>query len=195
MPIYARWLYGLAHGMKAACILADPPWAFRTFGGDNCTPHRSAEDHYITTPTAKLAELPVSDMAAKDCALFMWVVDSHFPDAIDLAAAWGFEFKTCAFVWVKSKLGGWPHVGMGYWTRKQTEQCWLFTKGSPKRLSKGVEQIIHCPRGAHSAKPERQYELIEALIGGPYLELFARTTRAGWSAWGNEVGIRDGLFT
>jgi N6-adenosine-specific RNA methylase IME4 len=80
---------------------------------------------------------------------------------------------------------------MGYWTRKQTEQCWLFTRGAPKRLSKGVEQIIHCPRGAHSAKPEQQYGLIEALVGGPYLEMFARTTRPGWTAWGDQVGVRD----
>lgn len=174
------------------CILADPPWAFNTFSGKSCTPHRGAHDHYPTTKTADLGKIPVRDLTAPDAALFMWVVDSHLTEAIDLAAAWGFGFKTCAFVWVKSKAGGWAHVGMGYWTRKQTEQCWLFTKGSPKRLSKGVEQIIHCPRGAHSAKPDLQYERIEALVGGPYLELFARSARPGWSAWGNEVGVRDG---
>jgi N6-adenosine-specific RNA methylase IME4 len=111
---------------------------------------------------------------------------------LDLGRAWGFEFKTCAFVWVKSKLGGYPHVGMGYWTRKQTEQCWLFTRGKPKRIGKGVEQLIHCPRGAHSAKPDLQYDAIERLVGGPRLELFARSARPGWSAWGNEVGARDG---
>lgn len=178
------------------CILADPPWSFRTFGGKTGTPHRSAFDHYETTSTEALALIPVGDVAAKDCALFMWVVDSHMPDAIQLARAWGFEFKTCAFVWVKSKLGGWPHVGMGYWTRKQTEQCWLFTRGAPKRLGKGVEQIIHCRRGAHSAKPDQQYDAIERLVGGPRLELFSRSARDGWEAWGDGVGSRDGsLFT
>lgn len=175
-----------------ACILADPPWAFRTYGGKTGTPHRSAEDHYPTTDTADLAKIPVASVAAKDAALFMWVVDSHLPDAIELGRAWGFAFKTCAFVWVKSRRGGYPHVGMGYWTRKQTEQCWLFTRGSPRRLSKGVQQIIHCPRGAHSAKPDQQYDAIEALVGGPRLELFARSSRPGWSSWGNEVGARDG---
>lgn len=174
------------------CILADPPWAFRTYGGKTGTPHRSPEDHYVTTETAHLAKIPVASVAAKDAALFMWVVDSHLPDAIELGRAWGFEFKTCAFVWVKSRRGGFPHIGMGYWTRKQTEQCWLFTRGSPSRLSKGVQQIIHCPRGAHSAKPDLQYDAIEALVGGPRLELFARSARQGWSAWGNEVGARDG---
>lgn len=175
-----------------SCILADPPWAFETYGQHHTTPHRGANDHYRVMQAADLLRLPVGDVAAKDAALFMWVVDSHMDEALELGRAWGFEFKTCAFVWVKSKLGGWPVVGMGYWTRKQTEQCWLFTRGSPKRLSKGVEQIIHCPRGAHSAKPDRQYEHIEALVGGPYLELFARSARPGWSAWGDEVGARDG---
>jgi N6-adenosine-specific RNA methylase IME4 len=178
-----------------ACILADPPWSFRTFGKiTGTTPHRGAEDHYSVMSAADLRALDVGGVAAKDCALLMWVVDSHFDEALELGRAWGFEFKTCAFVWVKSREGGWAVPGMGYWTRKQTEQCWLFTKGSPKRLSKGVQQIIHCPRGAHSAKPDRTYEHIEALVGGPYLELFARTERPGWSAWGNEVGKRDGCL-
>lgn len=174
------------------CILADPPWAFRTFSGDGVP--TQAADPYATMTASDLRALPVAEIAAADCALLMWVVDSNLPEALELGAAWGFGFKTCAFVWVKSKLGGWPHVGMGYWTRKQTEQCWLFTRGSPKRLSKGVEQIIHCPRGAHSAKPEEQYRRIEALVGGPYLELFSRSAQPNWSAWGNQTGIRDGLF-
>lgn len=176
------------------CILADPPWAFRTYGGNNATPHRGAHDHYITTETADLSRIALSPVVAKDAALFMWVVDSHFTEALDLGRSWGFEFKTCAFVWLKSREGYDPVPGMGYWTRKQTEQCWLFTRGKPKRLGKGVNQVIHCPRGAHSAKPEIQYERIEALVGGPYLELFSRNTRPGWSSWGNQVGIRDGLF-
>lgn len=174
------------------CILADPPWSFSSWSGVRGTPHRSAGDHYDTMAAGALADLPIQALTAKDAALFMWVVDSHFDAALDLGRSWGFEFKTCAFVWVKSKPGGWPHVGMGYWTRKQTEQCWLFTRGSPRRLSKGVEQIIHCPRGAHSAKPDRQYEAVEALVGGPYLELFARSRRPGWSFWGDQVGARDG---
>lgn len=175
-----------------ACILADPPWSFKTYSGERTLPCRGAHDHYVTTPTEELCQIPVADVSADDAALFMWVVDSHLEDAFKLGRAWGFEFKTCAFVWVKSRLGGWPKVGMGYWTRKQTEQCWLFTRGKPKRLGKGVEQLIHCPRGAHSAKPDQQYDAIERLVGGPRLELFARSARPGWAAWGNEVGVRDG---
>ena len=174
------------------CILADPPWAFRAWGGDRQLATSAKSAHYVTTDTVDLATIPVADSAAKDCALFMWLMDSHVEEALALGKAWGFEFKTIAFIWSKAREHYDPVPGMGYWTRKQTEQCWLFTRGSPKRLSKGVEQIIHCPRGAHSAKPERQYERIEALVGGPYLELFARTSWPGWTAWGNQTGSRDG---
>lgn len=177
-------------------ILADPPWSFKTFNNKTgTTPHRGAEDHYGTASFEDMARIPVASVAAKDCALFMWVVDSHLDEALRLGEAWGFTFKTCAFVWFKSKG---EHVnpipGMGYWTRKQTEQCWLFTRGKPARVSKGVEQALFCGRGQHSAKPEQQYERIEQLVSGPYLELFSRLSRPGWTAWGNETGKRDTLF-
>jgi N6-adenosine-specific RNA methylase IME4 len=176
-----------------AAILADPPWSFRTWSGRRGTPHRTANDHYPTMGLEAMAALTVP--AAADCALFMWVVDSHFDDALRLGAAWGFTFKTCAFVWVKAPTpAAVPKVGMGYWTRKQVEQCWLFTRGSPRRRSRGVEQAIWCGRGEHSAKPAEQYRRIEALVDGPYLELFARRSQPGWSAWGNEAGSRDDLI-
>ena len=178
------------------CILADPPWRFRTFDGEDALPtsrrRRHGDRHYSTTTTEDLMQMPVASVAAKHSALFMWVVDSHFTQAMALGEAWGFRFITCAFVWVKAREHYNPVPGMGFWTRKQTEQCWLFTKGQPKCLNHGVEQIIYCPRGAHSAKPDRTYERIEQLVAGPYLEMFARSERPGWSAWGNEVGIRDG---
>lgn len=169
-------------------ILADPPWSFKTWSGKTCTPHRSANDHYQTVAKGDLESLPVEDIAAKDSALFMWVVDSHIDASIDLAKAWGFEFKTCAFRWVKTTKTGKNMIGMGYWTRKQSEECLLFTRGKPKRQSMGVRQLITAPRREHSRKPDETYERIEALVNGPYLELFARTQRHGWTAWGNEVG-------
>lgn len=181
------------------CILADPPWAFRTFSGENMTPHRCAEDHYRTMTLEELKALPVGDVAAPDCALFMWVVGSHLMESIELARAWGFTFKTDAFYWAKQRLVGAdqidlftndiaePRMGFGYWTRKQVEPCWLFTRGSPKRLSKGVRQLIIEPRREHSRKPDAQYERIEALVDGPRLELFARQQHLGWSVWGNQT--------
>lgn len=181
------------------CILADPPWAFQTFSGETMTPHRCAEDHYRTMSLEQMAAMPVAERAAKDCALFMWVVGSHLTESIDLARAWGFEYKTDAFYWLKQRLVDAqqvdlftgdipePRMGFGYWTRKQVEPCLLFTRGKPKRLGAGVRQAIVEPRREHSRKPDCQYERIEALVGGPYLELFARNQRPGWTAWGNQT--------
>lgn len=179
------------------CILADPPWAFKTYTGGTGTPHRSAEDHYPTTKTSDLMSIPVADVAAKNCALFMWVVDSHVPDAIELGRAWGFEYKTRAFTWRKLTKTGIAKIGMGYWTRKQTELCFLFTRGKPKRLDMGVREIIDAERREHSRKPDEQYERIERLVDGPYLEMFARQSRPGWSSWGNQAtkfDLNEGVF-
>lgn len=166
---------------KYGCIVADPPWSFETFCGKRTTPHRGAQEHYTTMQLSGLQLLPVADWADSNCALFMWVVDSHLDEALALGKWWGFEFKTCAFVWSKGR------IGMGYWTRKQTEQCWLFTKGKPARKDKGVRQVIDAPRREHSRKPDEVYGRVEALVDGPYLEMFARQRRPGWDAWGNEV--------
>jgi N6-adenosine-specific RNA methylase IME4 len=173
--------------VKYGAILVDPPWSFLTYGKHRTTPHRCAVDHYTTMDAQSLAKLPVSDMAAKDCALFLWVVGSHVDEGIRLAEGWGFKYKTDAFVWVKTAQSGAPRIGMGYWTRKSAETCLLFTRGKPSRKSKGVRQVITAPRREHSRKPDEIYERIEALVSGPYLEMFARQRRTGWDAWGNEV--------
>lgn len=175
-------------------ILADPPWSFRTWSGKTGTPHRTANDHYGTVGATDLSAIPVASVAAADAALFLWVVSSHVDQAFDLAKAWGFSFKTLGPVWQKTTNSGIPKIGMGYWFRQQVEICLMFTRGKPQRLSKGVRQLIVAPRREHSRKPDEQYERIEALVGGPYLELFARSARPGWSAWGNEVGKFDGVF-
>jgi len=181
------------------CILADPPWSFLTYGKQRTTPHRTAEDHYVTMPAEDLRALDVSAVAARDCALFMWVVDSHLDEAIALGKAWGFEYKTIAFIWAKTtkagaagQFGFFPpetvhRIGMGYWTRKQAEVCLMFTRGKVKRIGKGVRQIIEAPRREHSRKPDETHERIRALVAGPYLEMFAREPRAGWDVWGNQT--------
>jgi len=181
------------------CILADPPWSFLTYGAKRTTPHRTAEDHYVTMAAGDLRAMPVEASAAKDCALFMWVVDTHLDEAIELGKAWGFSFKTIAFIWAKTtqaqagkQFGFFPpetvhRIGMGYWTRKQAETCLLFTRGKPKRIGKGVRQIIEAPRREHSRKPDETHARIQQLVAGPYLELFAREPRPGWTVWGNQT--------
>ena len=168
-------------------ILMDPPWAFKTFSGNHTTPHRCPEDHYETMALHEIAGLPVPDLAAKNCALFMWVVDSHLAETMDLIRVWGFTYKTIGFVWQKQTATGIPRIGMGYWTRKQNEVCLLATRGRPPRNDKGVRQLIQAPRREHSRKPDEIYGRIEALVGGPYLEMFARQQWPGWDSWGDET--------
>lgn len=173
--------------MQYGAILADPPWKFEAYSANGLV--RSAESHYVTTATEDLKTIPVKDWAAKDCAMFMWVVDSHMEQALELMNAWGFEYKTIAFVWVKTKLSepDEPRIGMGLWTRKACEICLLGKRGKPPRLSGGVRQVIMEPRREHSRKPDETYSRIEQLVSGPYLEMFARQRRPGWDAWGNET--------
>jgi N6-adenosine-specific RNA methylase IME4 len=172
-------------------ILADPPWSFLSWSGKVGTAHRTANDHYRTMRENDLQNLPVQHSTAPDCALFLWTVDSHLDEAIRLGAAWGFRYKTVAFVWAKTTLKGTHRIGMGYWTRKQTEICLLFTKGAPKRMDCGIRQLIISPRREHSRKPDEQYERIERLVAGPYCELFARQRRPGWAAWGDQLPMES----
>ena len=130
----------------------------------------------------------------------MWACWPTLPDALKVGSAWGFEYKTLGFDWLKrSPNGGAWHTGMGYWTRANSEPCLLFTKGSPCRKSKSVKQLIAdvgqlelcppiiAPVGEHSAKPLEAYRRIMALVNGPYLELFARIAYPGWDTWGFEA--------
>lgn len=173
-------------------ILADPPWRFETRGrgGD-----RMADHHYPTLSFEDICALPVADLAAPDCALFLWITTEQLMRGQDVMASWGFAYKTVAFVWRKTS----GPMGLGYWTRKQTELCLLGVRGQPRRMGADVEDIIEAPRAGHSAKPEEQYARIERLVAGPYVELFARDARRGWDAWGNELdagsnptGVPDG---
>lgn len=183
------------------CILADPAWPFRTYSRDDAIPQRAEDDHYPSMSIDDMKALPVRQVAAKNCALFMWGIGSHIPAMLEIGNEWGFTFKTDVFYWLKQRMFDaanqldWitgdieePPISMGYWSRKQVEPVFLFTRGSPPRLSSSVRQVIVSPRREHSRKPEEQYEKIEALCGGPYLEMFSRSEREGWDSWGNEVG-------
>lgn len=171
---------------KFACILADPPWAFRGYNGFK-VPQRAVLQHYRTMPLAELKRLPIGAVAAEHAALFMWTISSHIEQCIALAKHWGFKFKTLAFVWLKGEPGREPPITLGKWTRQQTEICLLFTKGKPRRLSGGVRQIIWEAKREHSRKPEGQYLAIEKLVAGPRLELFSRRRRRGWWHHGNDM--------
>lgn len=167
-------------------IYADPPWEFR--GGQG----RGAKAHYPTMRDSEIERLPVRNLAALDgAALFVWCPCAHVDTALAAMSAWGFQFRTVAFVWQKrTARDERDRLGMGFWTRIQTELVLLGTRGRVARLDTAtrVEQLVRAPVGAHSAKPAEVYERIEALLKGPYIELFARgDARPGWDTWGLEA--------
>lgn len=176
--------------MKFPVIVADCPWHFKTRSPKGRG--RSADRHYPTMTIEDIKALPVADVAEDDCVLLLWVTEPLLPAALEVMAAWGFAYKTVAFTWAKTlrKSEGW-HMGNGYWTRANPEMCLLGTRGRPRRQSKAVRELIVAPVSRHSQKTPEFYARVEQLLDGPYLELFAREEREGWTTIGNEVN--DGL--
>jgi len=186
-----------------AAILADPPWRFKTWDkreaipktrSIGCTDVSEVELHYNTMSIDDICALPVETLAADDCSLFLWMSWPQLEDALRVITAWGFTYKTAAFVWTKvrsDQLEMFKNIegtmGMGFWTRANTEACLLATRGRPKRINADVRQSIIEPRREHSRKPDCVHDRIERLVAGPYLELFARRRRDGWTCVGDEV--------
>jgi N6-adenosine-specific RNA methylase IME4 len=160
-------------------ILADPPW---TFGSPDS--EFSPEQHYPTLATSEIKALPVPGAAADDCLLFMWAVNCLLDDALQVLNAWGFTYRN-NLVWVKTN-----GIGPGVWLRQRHELLLIASKGSlsPPPPDLRVDSVIEAPRTRHSEKPPVAYERIERMY--PHLsklELFARTTRPGWTSWGNQL--------
>jgi site-specific DNA-methyltransferase (adenine-specific) len=138
----------------------------------------------------EICKLPVNNIADNDSVLFLWATYPNLPEAFKVIDAWGFEYKTVAFTWVKIYKDGKPFVGLGHWTRANAEICLLATKGSIKRANKNVSQIIISVPEEHSKKPDEARDRIVMLMGDlSRIELFARQQPEGWDVWGNEVKI------
>lgn len=178
---------------KYQIIYADPPWSYSDKGcNGNC------EAHYKTMRINDICKLPVRNITDTNCVLFLWTTYPMLKEAMLLIDAWGFEYKSIAFQWLKlNKSSGQQKsffkekyfFGLGRWTRGNTEPCLLAVKGKPKRVSASVHQIIEAPVTRHSAKPPETREKIEKLLGSGLtkIELFARNRAEGWDVWGNEV--------
>jgi N6-adenosine-specific RNA methylase IME4 len=183
-------------GFRFGVIVPDFPWDFEPWSDKG--KQRSAERHYDTWPLERIKAFAplIGQLAASDCALLLWAIWPLHPAALEIIGACGFEYKTCGFIWVKTKPsaerialdGDGLHWGKGLAsTRSNTEVCLLATRGSPRRLSADVHQVVVAPVMEHSTKPDEIYRRIERLYPGPYLELFARRPRPGWTTWGDEI--------
>jgi len=181
---------------KYGVIYADPAWQYDDKLGNNPT---YGGITYKTMSIKELKEMPVKDIADKNCALFIWVTSPLLEDGFEVIKSWGFKFKTVAFNWVKiSKQGNFFH-NSGRWTMGNCELCLLATKGNPKRIRKDIKQLQILKREGHSKKPNLIRKLITDLMGEdiPKVELFARGNKErdllnfnkfdGWDTWGNEV--------
>ena len=171
---------------KYNIIYADPPWSYRDKA---LSGNRGACCKYPVMDSKDISNFPVNYITADDCILFMWVTMPKLNECFDLIKAWGFEFKTCAFVWIKTnKKSNSLFWGMGRWTRANAEVCLIATKGKPKRIAANVHSVVMSPIEEHSKKPAEVRERIVELCGDiPRIELFARQHAEGWDCWGNEV--------
>jgi N6-adenosine-specific RNA methylase IME4 len=172
--------------MAYEILYADPPWDYNGKTQHTTkTAVASAIDHYKTMTLQELKDLNVKSVVAKDALLFLWTSSPHLVQALELMSAWGFEYKTIAFVWDKVK------TNPGHYTLSQCELCLVGKRGRfpSGRGSRKERQFISEMRGAHSAKPAAVRSRIEAMFPtSRRLELFARVKPAGWDVFGNEVG-------
>jgi N6-adenosine-specific RNA methylase IME4 len=169
-------------------ILADPPWRFSNRTGKMAPEHKRLS-RYSTMTMQEIMELPVSQLALSKSHLYLWVPNALILEGLEVMKRWGFTYKT-NIVWYKIRKDGGPDGrGVGFYFRNVTELVLFGTRGSLRTLSPGRRQVnIICRRKReHSRKPDELYNLIEQCSPGPYLELFARYERPGWTQWGNEV--------
>jgi len=167
-------------------ILADPPWNFKTWSEKG--KGRSADRHYPIMGIVDIMNLPVQEFCADNCALFLWTTWTHLPQAFQVINAWGFTYRTDAWVWSKRSKTGSRFMGMGYYTRANTEPYLLAVKGNMPVSDHSVLAFIDAPVKKHSQKPRMQYDMIHSLYPEKrYLELFAREKHPGWDVWGLDV--------
>jgi len=169
---------------KYKIIYADPPWRY----SDKLSFHGGgAESHYNTMSIDDICKLPVNDISDKDAVLFLWGTWPQLPEVLRVVNSWGFTYKTIAFVWLKEYRSGKSVMGLGRWTRGNTEFCLLSTKGKPKRIHQGISQLIKSPIQTHSKKPDIVRNKIIQLMGNQSrIELFARQKTDEWDVWGND---------
>lgn len=181
--------------MRYKTIVLDPPWPYDRKNGQGVATKQyqlmTWQDIYALRPL-------LHAVAAPDCAIFLWTTAPLLMEQSDVVRVWGFRYITKAFCWVKTKRNGSIFFGIGSYTASNTEDMWLLSNGTPQRRAADVSQVLPtletegfaAPMGRHSRKPEAIQDRIEQLFDGPYLEVFARRHRPGWTCIGNEL---DGL--
>jgi N6-adenosine-specific RNA methylase IME4 len=194
-----EWPFGELIPGRYAAIAVDPPWRFKS--NSKRKPGRNAMRHYECMSLDEIAALPVKQLAAPDCALFLWItgpflaLGAHVP----IMQTWGFKPSGLGFTWIKLKQGASERLfldmhdlamGPGFTTRKNAEFCVIGKRGRSVRQDKGVHEVILERVREHSRKPDAFYKRIRSYVGSaPICELFARERRDGIDGWGNQLGM------
>jgi len=175
-------------------ILADPPWQFMNRTGKMAPEHKRLH-RYSTMKLDEICRMPVREIAAPQSHLYLWVPNALLAEGLQVMSAWGFTYKT-NIVWYKVRKDGGPDGrGVGFYFRNVTELILFGTRGKLRTLPPGRREvnIAVSRKEGHSKKPVQVYEIVERCSPGPFLELFARTHRRGWTQWGDEVPTNGDL--
>jgi N6-adenosine-specific RNA methylase IME4 len=175
------------HG-RYGTILADPPWRFQNRTGKMAPEHRRLR-RYDTMSIQDIQALPVGQFAAPRSHLYLWVPNALLHWGLDVMDAWGFTYKG-NLVWYKIRADGGPDGrGVGFYFRNVTELVLFGVRGSLRTRAAGRRQVnlLATRKREHSRKPDQLYDIVESCSPGPYLELFARYRRNGWTQWGDEI--------
>jgi N6-adenosine-specific RNA methylase IME4 len=178
------------HSKRFGTILADPPWRFANRTG-KMAPEHWRLSRYATMSNEEIMQLPIAQLAAPRSHLYLWVPNALIQEGLEVMRRWGFVYKT-NIVWYKVRKDGGPDGrGVGFYFRNVTELVLFGIRGKLRTGPAGRRQtnIIVTQKRAHSIKPDEFYDIIESCSPGPYMELFARFKRKGWSHWGNEVEL------
>lgn len=171
-------------------IVCDPPWRFETYS-EKGKLKKSAELHYKTMTIDYIRDMPVQDLAAPDCALFLWTTAPMLPEAMDILEGWEFQYKSFG-VWGKLTRNGKIAFGTGYRLRNSHEPYLLAVRGNPKN-TRGERSLLLEPVREHSRKPEGFYKMVERwLPDARRLDIFGREARPGWDVFGDQIGKFDG---
>jgi len=183
--------------MKYKIILADPPWKYRNMGNIQAT----ANTHYSTMSNKDICNLKVKDIADENSILFLWATFPKIQEALNVIKAWGFEYKTVGFTWIKKNKNGTNFFGVGWYTKSNAEVCLIGTRGKPPKVSNSVSSIIEANIDKHSKKPDIVRDKIVEFCGDiPRIELFARKPHQqqlindsynGWDVIGNNIDGKD----
>lgn len=173
---------------KYKIIYADPPWSYKNEGNIQAT----ATSHYNTMSQKDIENLPIHKISDDNSILFLWATFPKIQEALNVIKAWGFEYKTVGFNWIKKNKCGSNFFGVGWYTKSNAEVCLIGVKGKPPKISNKISSIIETVREKHSKKPDIVRDKIVEFCGNiPRIELFAREKTKGWDCIGNEIEGKD----